>query len=617
MDFVDISFPLKLDRLTYRVPDALRGEVPPGAVVRAEVKKSLRRGIVLGPSVRPPKGAIKDIDGLDGPGLGGGMARLLEWMAEYYFSPVGMVAKTVFPEEFFKPVKARKGRKQKRISEPFESYGSGSFGDAVHSVREAVRAGEYRAFLAHAPSTRAELSFAVEVARSEEGTVLIVAPEHDWLEFVEGTLREAVGEEALVMYHAGMSAGKRSEAIERMRGGGAGVVLASRYGVFAPVDRPSLIIVLNEESPWYKEEGGVRYNARDMAVMRAYLEGTTVLLSSIAPSVESVHNVHKGKYTLLELPSKHLRPRVRVVGMRGAEGAVSDTLRRAAVARLEKNEKVLLYVNRKGFSTLRCAECGHGEVCPSCGISMQYYKGNRSLHCSYCGREKKPPTSCPSCGGHDFIAAGAGLERVEEEIAALNPVGVERATRRRIETVAEAEGGGIAVGTKVLARSPELCGAFALAGVINADAHRYMPDFRSAERQVQELMYVADRVRPGGDLLLQSRSPRDRLFSYLRNFNLRRFYEAELRDREAAQYPPFAKLLLLTIEGEAEPALGRVRFKDVEVLGPVPESVRRGKQVWKMLLKAPGHAALKPAVEGIMVKLRGRTCHIDMDPVVV
>jgi primosomal protein N' (replication factor Y) len=479
-----------------------------------------------------------------------------------------------------------------------------------------VNGGRYKAFLLQAPSTIAELSFAVAAARTVEGNVMVVAPEHDWIEHIEGSLREAVGEDALVTYHAGLSAGRRSEAIDRMRDGSARVVLAGRYGVFAPVPNPSLVIVLNEESPWYKEEGGVRYHARDMAVMRAYLEGATVVLSSIAPSVESAHNAMKGKYERLEVPARHLRPNVRVVKLMARTLAVSLTLKRAARERLEKGEKVLVYVNRKGFSTLQCDDCGHQERCDSCDIPMVLYRQGQKLHCPYCGEMAAPPTECPSCGGHEYRPVGTGLERVEEEIAALNPVGVDKATKSRIELIAEGEGG-LAVGTKVLTRSPELSGAFSFAGVINPDAYRFIPDFRSAERAMQDLMYVADRVRPGGEMMLQSRGHRPRLFEYLKNFNLRRFYEAELKERESAGFPPFEKLVLIVIEGDAGPDLGRIGFKDVEVLGPVEATARRGKRVWKILLKAPLHSALKPAVEGIKAKLKGRKFYIDVDPVVV
>lgn len=615
MRYVDVIFPLKLGPLTYGVPDALKGAVAPGVMVEAEVKKSVKRGIVKGPAAEVPKGKLKPLKTVigDGPALGTPMLKLIQWMAGYYFAREGEVLKTVMPGEFFEGVKPRGRGETPLMAAPPGVVLDEAARSAVEAISAAAWEGRYGTFLLHAPSTRYELSFLLEALLGMKNAIIVV-PDHAWIKHVAGAVAEAVGEQRLALYHAGLSRGRRSEALRRIREGKADVVLGSRGAVFAPLKRVSFIAVLQEESTAYKEERVVRYGARDMAVMRGYEEGAPVLLSSICPSVESFYNAESGKYTLIEPPSPALRPKVRVVDMRRTESSISPTLRNAAEARLRRGEKVMLYINRKGFSMLRCAECGHFETCPRCNVPLVFHKGGRVLRCGYCGRQAAPPEVCPACGGFELKPAGAGMERVEEEVGELGPVGVEKKTKGRLEVIAEA-GGGLAVGTKVLTRSAALGGAFSLVGVVNADGYLYAPDFRSAERAWQDLMYAADRVKPGGQLIVQTRRPGSRLFGYLRSFNTRRFYAGELKERESLGYPPHSRMALITIEGENAPKELGVSAEGAEVLGPVPAISKQGRKVCKVLIKAPSRAELKAAVEGVLARLKDRGAKLDIDPV--
>jgi primosomal protein N' (replication factor Y) len=615
MRYVDVIFPLKLGPLTYSVPDALKGAVAPGVMVEAEVKKTVKKGIVTGPAAAVPKGKLKPLKTVigDGPALGAPMLRLIQWMAGYYFAREGEVLKTVMPREFFEGVKQRGRGEGPPVAHRPGVVLDEAARSAVKAISAAAGEGRYGTFLLHAPSTRYELSFLLESLREMKNAIIVV-PDHAWIKHVAGAVGEAVGEQRLALYHAGLSRGRRSEALRRIREGDADVVLGSRSAVFAPLKQVSFIAVLQEESTAYKEERGVRYGARDMAVMRGYQEGAAVLLSSICPSVESFHNAERGKYTPIEPLAPRLRPKVRVVDMRRSESSISPTLRRAAEAKLGQGEKVMLYINRKGFSMLRCAECGHFETCPRCNVPLVFHKGGRTLRCGYCGRQAAPPDVCPACGGFELKPAGAGMERVEEEVRELGPVGVEKKTKGLLEVIAEAEGG-LAVGTKVLTRSAALGGAFSLVGVVNADGYLYLPDFRSAERAWQDLMYAADRVRPGGQVLVQTRRPGSRLFGYLRSFNTRRFYAGELKEREALGYPPYSRMALITIEGDGAPKAVGVSEGGAEVLGPVPAISKQGKKVYKVLIKAPSRAGLKSAVEDMLVTLKNHRARLDVDPV--
>jgi primosomal protein N' (replication factor Y) len=614
MEFVDVVFPLNLGPLTYKVPESLRDRVRPGSLVEAEVRRSATRGIVLGPGSRH-KGPLKPVSGVvgEGPVFNPAMLGLVRWMAEYYFANEGMVLKTIMPREFFERTTPRGQRSPSSEEHPFSPEALGDAArEGAEEIREHALKKSYATFLLEAPSMRYELSFLRETLTGL-GNALILLPDYAEIDLLAGALAKEIGEERLALYHAGLSRGRRSREIERIVSGEADVVLGSRGAVFAPLRDVSLIAVLQEESIAYKEEGGVRYNARDVAVMRGYREGAAVLLSSICPSAESYHNAALGKYTLLSPPPPHLRPRVRVIDVRRGERTISRPLRQAVQTRMDKEEKVLVYVNRKGFSMLQCGDCQHLEACPECNIPMVFYKGKRVIHCGYCGSESSPPDVCPVCQSHELKTVGSGMEKVEEELRELHPVGVDKKRKNLIEVISEG-GGALAVGTKVLTRSPRLSGAFSVVGVVNADGHLYIPDFRASERAFQDLMYAAERVRPGGQLILQSRNPGARIFSHLRTFATGRFFRDELKEREELRYPPFSKMALITLRGKEEPEVPDLSGQKVEVLGPAYALGKGGRRVWKLIIKAPSSAELRPAVHMVLRGLRDRKVLLDVDP---
>ncbi|MEJ2314470.1 MAG: hypothetical protein P8Y85_06780 [Nitrospirota bacterium] len=338
MEFYDLVFPQNVGALTYRVPEHMRGALEPGMLVSAEIRKSVRRAVAMRPRREPPEGRLKEIVSLDseGPVIRGPMLRTIEWMADYYFSNEGSVLKSILPREFFERVKARGSRHS--VAEAPSAYSPGPLDgkslEGAALVRESVAGRCYRTFLYHAPSTRDELAFALEAIRDAEGVVVLV-PEHTGMRYVERAVRDVAGER-LALFHGGLSGGARSQALERILSGEADVVLGSRSAVFAPLGRVSLIVVVHEDNPSYKSDSGVRYSARDMAVLRGFEESATVLLTSICPSVESWHNASAGKYTLIEGAPRGLRPSVWVMDSRRAGGAIGRKLREAAASRIAK-----------------------------------------------------------------------------------------------------------------------------------------------------------------------------------------------------------------------------------------------------------------------------------------
>jgi len=619
MEFADVIFPLNLRPLTYRVPPALMGSVRPGAMVSAEVKKSVKKGIVLEASAAVPSGRVKELKAVEGeaPALSAAMLRLIRWMAGYYFSTEGSVLKGILPAEFFHAVKAR--------SAPGDYLDAGrlvppavlteTVRRSAQEVGESAFRKAYRTFLLHAPSTSFEVSFLLEAA-ADARNVIVLIPDRAGIEGLAASLAAAFGGRRIALLHGGLSAGRRSEELGRIARGEADIVVGSRGAVFAPLRDVSLIAVLREESAAYKAESGVRYGARDIAVMRGWHEGATVLLSSICPSVESFHNASAGKYFLIEPREKPVRPKVKVMDMRGKEGVLSRALREAASSAVRKGERVLLYINRKGFSLLECRDCGFLAECPDCGVPLMFHKSGKALRCGYCGRQSAPPQVCPSCGSHRLGPVGAGMERVEDALQELHPTGVDTSKRGLLRVIAESDSR-LLVGTRTLTRSEELRGSVAVAGIINADAYRYFPDFRSSERAFQDFVYTAEAVKPGGQLIIQSRNPGAPLFRHLRLFNFKGFYREVLGERRGLLYPPFSRLALLSVPraGSRPPSVGRAGAGRAQVLGPVAAVSKRGKKIWKVLVKAPDRAALRPAVEALLDALKGQKVTVDVDPV--
>jgi primosomal protein N' (replication factor Y) len=613
MRVVDVVFPLSLGPLTYRVPERLQGAVAPGVFVEAPLKKSLKRGVVLREAGQEQEGA-RDIHAvaLAGEGLSAPLLKLLQWMAGYYFASEGMVLKSAYPRELLEPVVPRGQGKAAAAAAghalplaPLKPEDTG----ALDEMAERARKGYYRTFLLHAPSVAYEVSFVLEAAK-RLGNVLVLVPDHAGVRRLAPLLEEAAPGR-LALYHSGLSRGLRSRALRRIASGEADVVLGSRMAVFAPLNRVSLIAVLQEESPAYKEEGGVLYGGRDVAVMRGYLEGAPVLLTSVCPSVESWFNAREGKYTLLDRSRAGGRPRVRVIDMRGSEAPVSRSLKEAARKRLHQGERAMFYINRTGYSILRCGECGLLLTCERCAVPLVFHKRSHALRCHSCAAETRPPETCPRCGGAAFLSPGAGLERVQEDLEELAPVSVKARDRKSL-TVLEA--GSAAVGTKTLIRGMGLTGAFSLAGVINADAFLTLPDFRAGERAFADLVYAAEKVAPGGELFLQSRNPGSRHLRRLRRFDFAGFYADELESRAALSYPPFARLALITAEAEGSaPSLPPLRG-EAEVMGPLPAVNKRGRKVFKVLVKAPGRAGLTAAVRAVLRAWRGRRLAVDVDP---
>jgi len=422
----------------------------------------------------------------------------------------------------------------------------------------------------------------------------------------------------VAVLHSHLSAGERHDEWHKIRQGRARIVIGARSAVFAPVEPLGLVIVDEEHEHSYKQEEAPRYNARDLAVVRGQQEGAAVVLGSATPCMESYHNVQRKKYGLLSLTERVdniQMPIVRVIDMRSAArkekgvGIFSPQLREAILQRLEKNEQVMLFLNRRGWSSsLQCPECGFVAECPNCSVSLTYHRAAKQLMCHICGHIETAPKKCPEtkCGNVAIRFSGLGTEKVEAALEKGFPSArvkrMDSDTLKRKEDYRRILGDfrtgkiDILVGTQMIAKGLHFPNV-TLVGIIHADLSLHIPDFRAGERTFQLLTQVAGRAGRGdveGEVYVQSFTPFHPAIQYARRHDYVGFYEQEIEFRQQLNYPPVGRVALLTLRGRSE---DRVKFVadhlrremdtvakelgEVVVAGPAPAPLLRAENFYR------------------------------------
>jgi len=615
MDFFDIIFPINLNPLTYRCPEELSEHIEPGMMVSAPLKNKTFKGIILGRSFTVPSGDIKDIQKVHGdtPVLSGKMLSLLKWMSEYYMTEQGIVLKNMLPKEAFTKVKVRKTKILPHTKEGREDHllHMITINDKiVSSLTDSIQKNTYRTFLLHAPSTVYECSFVMKIL-TETKNVILLTPEVSCVNNLYHPLKDTLGERVCI-FHSGLSRGKRSEAIERISSGYSDIMLGTRSAVFAPMKKVSFIAVLHEQSSSYKQENGLPYNGRDVAVMRGYLEKATVLLSSISPSIESLYNCRSGKYILLKPIAEMKKLRIKIIDMRYEKllkPSLSKTVIDASKRYIKNDKKVMFVINRRGHSTLlQCSDCHYIEECPYCKIPLVFHKQTMSLKCHYCKYiVSGVPDICQRCKGYTMELIGAGIQRVHEDIEKLigiktlrldSDIAQKRADIEELIGATYRNDVRIIIGTKLMTKRLGITDGFSMAALLNTDLFLNIPDFRSAEKAYQEILFIIDKIASHGELFIQTRMPQHYLFNYLKNYDYQSFFIEELHRRKSLSYPPYSRLLLIKIickrdiSMEVSEVIGKINRKDVEILGPSQSKSTRGKHELRLLLKSSVRGSL-------------------------
>ncbi len=481
------------------------------------------------------------------------------------------------------------------------------------------------------------------------GQALVLVPEIGLTPQLERRLQTRLGASMAVL-HSGLSERERELAWRAAADGSAALVLGTRSAVFAPLPRLGLVVVDEEHDLSFKQQDGLRYSARDLAVRRAQRAGCPVVLGSATPALETLNNALAGRYTWLHLTERAggaSPPRLDILDIRAQplEGGLSRVLVRDIRAEVEAGNQVLLFLNRRGFApVLTCHDCGWVGGCPHCDARLTLHLTRRRLDCHHCGWTRAIPSACPDCGKEDLRALGQGTERLEEEIERLFPgvtaARIDRDSTRggRLPGLLEGARRGdfpILIGTQMLAKGHHLPGV-TLVGILDLDQGLFGADYRAPERMAQLIVQVAGRAgraeRPGR-VVVQTRHPSHPLLAALLRGGYAAFAAEALAERRAAALPPFTHQALLRAEGRSAAdaadlltraaALARDQgTPGLSLWGPVPAPMERraGRYRAQLLIQAPRRAALQGLLAAWMPGLRalkvpaGARWSLDVDP---
>jgi primosomal protein N' (replication factor Y) len=498
--------------------------------------------------------------------------------------------------------------------------------EALRTIAPALAEGRFQSFLLHGVtgSGKTEIYLrACEQALAAGRGALLLVPEIGLCLRLQALLQTRFGTEAVAVLHSGLTPAQRRRQWERLASGSARLALGARSAVFAPLANPGVICVDEEQDEAYKQEDRLRYNGRDLALLRGREQGCPVILGSATPSVTTWYQAGQGRHTVLRLGRRIHNtplPRMELIDLRAApllHGFLSPRLYQALADNQAAGKQALLFLNRRGFApAMLCGQCGETLVCPACSLSLTWHQNRQRLVCHLCGHMRPLPLRCPRCHSpaDKFRALGLGTEAVEEKLRQLRPEW--RLARLDRDSAASPEQLGkilqqvinqevdILIGTQMLSKGhhfPNL----ALVGVLLADQGLNQPDFRAAERAYTLLTQVAGRAgrqEEQGLVLIQSFNPHHHALRAAIEHDEKSFYDQELQERQALGYPPFSRLVSLRLESLQEEkarnlalqlqrhllAAGRKLKFSAPILGPSPAPVLKVKHHFRyyLLIKA-------------------------------
>ncbi len=675
---LDLPLPRQFD---YLAPDALESDI--GRFVRVPFGSGTKVGIVLAllDATDQPVEKLKAVQAIlcEIPTLPASFIALCEFCARYYQAPLGEVL------AFALPPMLRRG-KLPRMSAPV----SGDGGEAGVSRSTALRlrggstvlsrhsapaptgelptlltaqaqavdaillAKNFQTFLLHGitGSGKTEVYLrAIAAVLARGGQALMLVPEIALTPQLQGRVAARFPDAHIVAAHSGVPDAARARGFLEALAGRADIVLGTRLSIFMPLPRLQIIVVDEEHDGSFKQQDGLRYSARDLAIWRAQQLGIPVVLGSATPTLETFFHAHNGRYTLLELPlravAKNL-PAVRVVDTRREklQDGLSQALIDAMSLRLERGEQSLIFLNRRGYApVLACPPCGWISRCHRCAANLVVHLADRRLRCHHCGFEALIPRACPTCGNVDLKPFGRGTQRLETILGERFPkarilridrdsASTPKKWQALLDTIHAGEAD-ILIGTQMLAKGHDFP-RLTMVGAIGADAALFAADFRAPERLFAQLMQVGGRSGRAdlpGEVLIQTDYPDHALYEALVDGDYGRFARTLLLEREIAGFPPYSFQALLRAEArtveDSLAFLANAR-RDAVALGisgialydPVPMKMQRlmALERAQLLVESTSRPALQAFLarwmEAIyaLKKTSGLRWHLDVDP---
>lgn len=525
---------------------------------------------------------------------------------------------------------------------------------AVESVLDSIARRSYAAFLlaGMTGSGKTEVYLrGIETTLAEGRGAIILVPEIGLVPALAAALRGRFGDQ-LAILHSNLGIAERAQEWERIRTGGARVVLGPRSALFAPIESLGLLVIDEEHDDAYKQDSNPRYHGRDLGLVRARLAHATAVLVSATPSLESRHNVEVGKLEQLTLTARvghgQLPEGILVDLRREKAGArkpgsivFSQRLREEISKTVERGRQVILLRNRRGYSpVLLCRACGEDLRCDDCGLPRTYHRREARLLCHYCGSRRSVPRLCPSCGEAALEPIGSGTERVEETFAELFPdvrvAVLDRDTARRAggaPAILQRFGDGktqVLIGTQMVSKGHHFPGV-ELTGILSADTYLGFPDFRAVEKTYALLTQLAGRAGRGqhpGRVVIQTYHPSHYAIRSALAHDDAGFAAEEMRFRRVFSYPPYSRMVQLRwsdknrdrgrgeIRALAERCLAHPMASKLRITGPAPAPLERLKARWRfqLILRAASGNILKEILKEVLPEVHPRELVVDVDP---
>jgi len=656
MTFVRVALDVPLPRLfDYAADDATVADIGVCAVV--PFGNASKIGLIVGvaASTDQPADKLKPVDAIlrDRPPLPADWLALCEFCSRYYQHPLGQVVAFALPP-MLRRGKLPRARKVSRRDTPPAPPLRELLPEQQAAVDAIASTRGFETFLLHGVtgSGKTEVYLrAIDAVLAAGRQALMLVPEIALTPQLEQRVSERFPGVHIVSAHSGVADAARARGFLEALDGRADIVLGTRLSVFMPLPRLGLIVVDEEHDASFKQQEGLRYSARDVAVFRAKQRDVPIVLGSATPALETYHHALSGRYRLLELPRRAVAeapPEVRTVDTRREklQDGLSAALIEALGERLARREQSLVFLNRRGYApVLACPACGWVSRCRRCAANMVVHLADRRLRCHHCGLEAGIPKACPGCGNQDIHPFGRGTQRLEAALSERFPEArILRIDRDSASTPAKwqallaaihAGEADILVGTQMLAKGHDFP-LLTLVGVVGADAALFAADFRAPERLFAQLMQVGGRSGRHdlpGEVLIQTEHPGHPLYRALVEHDYAAFARSQLDERQMAGFPPFSHQAMLRAEArdmsQALEFLAAARDAALPLAGdavalydPVPMRMARLKNLDRAQLLV--ESASRPALQSFLAEWHGLLhqlkaprelrWHLDVDP---
>lgn len=627
-----IKIAIEMGTLIYEIPEKLKDEILIGSLVKVPLQNRKSKGWAVEIINKLPSHIkntrIKKVIGTSYPKplISKELIELGKWMSSYYQSSLGIVL-NLMVSPIGKTIKVETGLTPTPTPTNFKQLN----GKSIPSViTNALQKNEFKSILLYGATRRHIYLRAIEETLSQGKGVILLVPEIDMIAPVFSFIQQNFGER-VALFHSKLRKEERWVEWLRIKQGMAQIVVGTQSAIFAPVQKLGLIIVDEEQSTSYKSGKFPKYSTPIIGTMRAKISKCVYIAGSRTPSIETFYNTEIGKSTLVRLISpKKIKKKIRIVDMRREIDPIfSELLQKRLKTYIEKEEKILLFLNRRGWSSfIVCNDCSYLPSCPNCNIPLTYHRekisASSGLKCHYCGYEERAPGYCPQCKGTNLSRKGIGTVQVEQAFLRLFPkvrifrLDMDVASRKYANRIFKSFVEGdfqVLLGTQLIAKPLEFP-EVGLIGVISADTGLNLPDFRGSEHTFSLLTRLIDK---GKETILQTNNPKHQALKHLVSNDYYGFYKSEKLARKEHQYPPYSHLVRILLEGTNESVVNKhiyslqnkLKEKGLNFIGPslCPIEKKKGKFRYHFLLKVKNPSDLP--LNSIVPK----DAIIDVDPI--